>query len=308
MDKYSLVNCIGNTPIVKLNQIVPKDSADIYVKLEGFNPGGSHKTRIALNMIEEAEKSGILVPNSGQTIIEGTGGNTGTGLAIAGCLKGYKVVLVIPKHYITKDRMSMLHAYGAKVIVCESAFGAHIETAKRLCNENPDYVYLNQFINPSNPNTHYKYTGKEIIEQISSPIDGFVCGVGTGGTLSGIAKRIKEAYPSVIIAAMQPKGCEVLKGIAVPHEIKGNVSAEGIPETFEVSLVDTSISVSFDRVKEIAKLLSTKEGLFLGISSCANIVAAIELAKTLGSGKTIATISHDFGNNYVDFYNELFSN
>lgn len=238
MGKYSLINYIGNTPIVKLQNITDEKCADVYVKLEGFNPGGSHKTRVALNMIVEAEKKGILVPNKGQTIIEGTGGNTGTGLALAGALKGYKVTLVIPQHYISEERLAILKAYGSDVVVCESSFGAHITTAQKMCKENPNFVYLNQFSNEANPNVHYKYTGSEIIEQIKGKVDCFVCGVGTGGTLTGVAKKIKEVNSDALIVAMQPQGCDVLKGKAAPHEIKGNVSAEGIPETFDASIVD----------------------------------------------------------------------
>jgi cysteine synthase len=303
MYKQDFTDFVGNTPLVKLRKIVPKGASDVYLKLEEFNPGGSIKTRVALQMIFDAEKKGRLHPFTNQTIIEPTGGNTGIGLSIIAAIRGYKIILVVPDNF-SKEKMATLRVYGATVIESDHTKGndSHITKTKEIIIEHPDYIWLDQFSNPSNPLAHYLGTGKEIIERLEK-VDCFVAGVGSGGTLTGVGRCLKERNKETLVVAVQPKGCDVLKGKAVPHKILA-LAIGVLPTIFDVNIVDRVISVEFDDVISCLKTLARKEGLFLGLSSGANIFASLEMAKELGEQKTVVTVSPDSGRSYLDAFRE----
>jgi len=296
----SIIDLIGNTPIIKLQKIIPPNSGSVYVKLEDFNLGNSIKSRIALQMIIDAEKQGLLKPNSGQTLIEPTGGNTGIGLAILGILRGYNVILVMPDNY-SEEKVNILRAYGAKVILSDSKQGndSHIKKVSELCKEYPEYVWLNQFSNPSNPKAHYLHTGQEIIDQFEQ-IDCFVAGIGSGGTITGIGKKIKEKFPGVRIVGVQPKGCDVMNGFAIPNKIEG-LAVGMVPQVFDRSVITNVIEVTEEQAIECMNKVAKKEGILVGVSSGANIYGAIEIAKQMGPEKTIVTIAPDSGRNYIKY-------
>lgn len=296
---------MGNTPMIKLKNIVPNGSASIYIKLEGCNPGGSKKSRVAMQMILNAEKNGILDKSKDVRIIEPTGGNTGLGLTLMGIHRGYNVTLVIPDNY-SKQNIDMLKLYGADVILSDSKKGndSHIKKVKEIVSKNPNYVWLDQLSNKSNPEAHYNFTGKEISEQVPN-IDCFVSAVGSGGTITGVGTRLKEKNSKTIITAIQPEGCHVLEGIAIPHKIQG-ISIGLIPPVFDTAIVDRTISIKYSDVVKTVNDLLKKEGLFLGISSCANVLASLQMAKELGTNCNVVTISPDFGNIYPEFYKEVY--
>ncbi|SHH44114.1 cysteine synthase A [Tepidibacter thalassicus] len=293
---------IGNTPIVKLNKLVDENMADIYVKLEYFNPGGSIKDRIAFNMIEEMEKRGEL--KEGYTIVEPTSGNTGIGIAMVGAYKGYKVILVMPET-MSLERRKILKAYGAQIVLTEGSKGmkGSIEKAYELINDNDDYVILSQFENADNPDAHRKSTAIEIIEDLDFNIDAFVSGVGTGGTITGIGEVLKEKIPNVKIYAVEPKDSPVLSGgNSGSHKIQG-IGAGFIPDVLNVDIIDEIITVSTDDAYNTSRSLARNEGLFLGISSGAAVFAAIEVAKKLGKGKNVVVIAPDTGERYLSIDN-----
>ncbi|QIB26562.1 cysteine synthase A [Caloranaerobacter azorensis] len=294
----SIIETIGNTPIVKLNNIVDKNSADVYVKLEYFNPGSSVKDRIALNMIKQAEKEGKL--NKDSVIIEPTSGNTGIGLAMIGAAKGYKVVLVMPDT-MSLERRNLLKAYGAELVLTPGIKGMKgaVEKAKELLEKNENYFMPQQFENPSNPEIHRKTTAREIIEQMDSKFDAFVAGVGTGGTLTGVAQVLKQEMKNVEIIAVEPEKSPVLSGGQPgPHGLQG-IGAGFIPKVLDKDLIDSIERVSeedaINTIKEVAK----KEGILLGISSGAAIYAALNKAKKLGKGKKVVVIAPDNGERYL---------
>jgi len=302
MNEKNILSYMGNTPMVRLTKNIPKNSADIYLKVEEFNPGGSIKSRISLQMIIDAEEKGILKPNSDQIIIEPTGGNTGIGLAIASAIKGYKLQLVIPDNY-SKEKIKMLKAYGAEVILSNHEIGndSHIKKTKKIIQQAPDkYVWLDQLRNPSNPGAHFKSTALEILDSLEK-IDCFVAGIGSGGTITGIGTRIKEKFPHALIIAVQPKGCDVLQGKAIKHKIQG-FSIGYIPPVLNTSIIDDVLEVDYEDVVTCMKELAKTEGLLLGISSGANVYAAKKMAIKLGINKTIVTISPDSGRSYLEVY------
>lgn len=303
---FSLLDWMRATPLVKLRHISPPGSADVFVKLEEYNPGGSIKSRVALRMVAEAEEKGLLCPHTGQTLIEPTGGNTGVGLSIVGAVHGYNVVLTIPDNYIRDGRkkIELLQTLGANIILADSSLGndCHVQKAMELMAADKTLVWLNQLVNPANPRAHYYGTGKEIAEALDS-VDCFVAGVGSGGTLTGVSRRLREKFHSLRVIAVQPEGCDVIRGTAVTHGLLG-FAIGMLPPIFDVSVVDDTLTVSLESVRAIAPLLARREGLFLGISSCANIVAAIETAKKLGKGKTVVTVAPDGGSSYEHFYSE----
>ncbi len=291
----NILELIGNTPIIQLP--TEKDSADIFVKLEKFNIGGSIKDRAALGMIEAAEQQGLL--KGGDTIVEPTSGNTGIAFAMIGKAKGYKVLIVMPDS-MSIERRTLLKAYGAELILTEGAKGMQgaIEEANRLVAENETYFLPQQFNNPANPQKHYETTAEEILKDFSS-LDAFVAGVGTSGTLSGIAKRLKEVFPDIHIAAVEPKDSAVLSGEnAGKHMIQG-IGAGFTPKNHDKTLVDEILKISNEEAILFTKKLSREFGLFLGISSGANFAAAYQLAKKLGKGKKVLTISADGGEKYL---------
>ena len=292
----NLIDLIGNTPVIKLNNIFSGDIADIYVKLEGYNLGNSVKDRAALGMIEAAEKAGKLKP--GGTIVEPTSGNTGISLALISRLKGYKVILVMPDT-MSVERRSIIAAYGAELILTEGKKGMNgaIEKAGELIENNPDFFMPQQFKNSANPLKHYETTGEEIIKDLPD-LDAFVAGVGTGGTISGAGKRLKEFNSEIKIVAVEPQESPVISGGKPgPHKIQG-IGAGFVPDNLDLSVVDEVIEIPTERAFEICRILA-ENGLLLGASSGANIAAAYETAKKLGKGKKVLTISPDSGEKYL---------
>ncbi|HHX62639.1 MAG TPA: cysteine synthase A [Epulopiscium sp.] len=293
----SITQLIGGTPIVKLNNIVGEDVADIYVKLEWFNPGGSVKDRIALNMIKKAEAAGKIKP--GDTIIEPTSGNTGIGLALVGAALGYKVILTMPDT-MSIERRSLLKAYGAEVKLTPGAEGMNgaIKLAKDLSEEN-GYFLPQQFENLANPEIHRTTTAKEILEDMGTDIDAFVAAVGTGGTITGVGEVLKEAIPNIEIVAVEPTGSAVLSGKPKgPHKIQG-IGAGFAPEVLNTEIYTSIELVDNDQAMETARQVAKQEGVLVGISSGANIAAAIAVAKRLGKGKKVLTLSPSNGERYL---------
>ena len=293
----NLLDLIGNTPLIKLNHIFGDDIADIYVKLEGFNLGNSIKDRAALGMIEEAEKSGKLLP--GGTIVEPTSGNTGISLALIARLKNYNVVIIMPDT-MSVERRNIMTALGAELILTDGSKGMKgaIEEAEKLVHENKNYFMPQQFENPANPLKHYETTGVEIIKDLPD-LDAFVAGVGTGGTLTGVGKRLKEHNPDIKIIAAEPSASPVISGgIPGKHKIQG-IGAGFIPKNLDLSIIDEIIKISDEEAFIFCKELSLKNGLFLGISSGANIAAAYKVAKKLGKGKKVVTVSPDGAEKYL---------
>ena len=294
----NLLDLIGNTPIVKLNNIFNDENiADIYVKLEGFNLGSSVKDRAALGMIEAAEKSGRLKP--GGTIVEPTSGNTGISLALISSLKGYKIIIIMPDT-MSVERRSIIAAYGAEIILTDGAKGMKgaIEKAEELLKNNPDYFMPQQFENSANPEMHYKTTGEEIIKDLPD-LDAFVAGVGTGGTIKRIRKKLKEFNPDIKIIAVEPTDSAVLSGEKPgKHKLQG-IGAGFIPKILDLSVIDEVIRISNDKAFEFCRIISRQNALFLGISSGAAIAAAYETAKKLGKGKKVLAVSPDGGEKYL---------
>ena len=291
----SITELIGNTPIVKLNNIVPEDAADVYVKIEAFNPGSSVKDRIALRMIEDAEKAGTIKP--GDIIVEPTSGNTGIGLAWVGAAKGYKVIIVMPET-MSVERRKIIQAYGAELVLTPGSEGMKgaIEKAKEIAEEKNGWVPL-QFANPA---VHEDTTGTEIIEAFGpTGLDAFVSGVGTGGTVSGVSHALKKANPNVQVYAVEADESAVLSGEKPsPHKIQG-ISAGFIPDTLDTKAYDGVIRIASDDAIITSRNLGGKEGFLAGISSGAAIYAAIEKAKELGKGKKVLALLPDNGERYL---------
>ncbi|MGU7370196.1 cysteine synthase A [Bacillus cereus] len=293
----SVSELIGKTPIVKLNRIVESDSADIYLKLEFMNPGSSVKDRIALAMIEDAEKNGLL--KEGDTIIEPTSGNTGIGLAMVAAAKGYNAILVMPET-MSIERRNLLRAYGAELVLTPGpeGMGGAIRKATELAKEH-GYFIPQQFKNQSNPEIHRLTTGPEIIEQMGDQLDAFIAGIGTGGTITGAGEVLKEAYKDIKIYAVEPADSPVLSGGKPgPHKIQG-IGAGFVPETLDVEVYDEIIQVKIEQAFEYARRVAKEEGILVGISSGAVIYAATEVAKKLGKGKKVLVIIPSNGERYL---------
>lgn len=292
----NLLDLIGNTPVVKID-FKDENIADVYVKLEKFNLSGSVKDRAALGMIEAAEREGLL--KEGSVIIEPTSGNTGIALALIGRLKGYKVIIVMPDT-MSIERRATLKAYGAELILTDGTkgMGEAIAVAEKLAAENSNYFLPQQFNNKANPEKHYKTTGREILDDFKV-IDAFVAGVGTGGTLVGVAKRLKERSKDTLTVGVEPSTSAVLSGEKPgKHTIQG-IGTGFIPKNYDASVVDEIVKVSSEEAVEYAKKASHDFGLFVGISSGANIAAAYQVAKKLGKGKIVVTIAPDGGEKYL---------
>lgn len=296
-----LTELIGNTPMLELDKFSKSRGIEtpIIAKVEFFNPGGSVKDRVALAMIEDAEKKGVLKP--GATIIEPTSGNTGVGLALVSAVKGYRLVLTMPET-MSVERRNLVKAYGAEVILTSGAAGmaGAIRAAEELRAATPGAVILQQFENPANPQKHYDTTGVEIWEQTGGDIDIFVAGVGTGGTVSGIGKRLKEKNPNVKIVAVEPKASAVLNGgQSGPHKIQG-IGAGFVPKNYDNEVVDEVFDVENDDAIRTGRLLASEEGLLAGISSGAAAFAASEIAKRPeNKGKKIVVLLPDTGERYL---------
>ncbi|WP_040584127.1 cysteine synthase A [Sedimentibacter sp. B4] len=291
MENYTTLKLIGNTPIVQL------PGENIFIKMEKFNPGGSIKDRAALGMILDAEEKGILKKNS--IIVEPTSGNTGIGLALIGRLKGYKVVITMPET-MSVERRNIIAAYGATLILTEGAKGMSgaIARANELLKDDKNYFKPDQFNNPANPEFHYKTTAPEIISQVND-LDIFVAGVGSGGTISGVSKRLKEYNKNIITAGAEPSKSPVLSGgNPAPHKIQG-IGAGFVPGAYNGSYVDEIFTVTDEEAIDTAVEVSTKTGILVGISTGANVAAARKLAKKYGNNKKIVTVSPDGGEKYL---------
>ncbi|MEB5630160.1 cysteine synthase A [Staphylococcus capitis] len=294
----NVTQIIGNTPVVKLRNVVDEDAADIYVKLEYQNPGGSVKDRIALAMIEKAEREGKIQP--GDTIVEPTSGNTGIGLAFVCAAKGYNAVFTMPET-MSQERRNLLKAYGAELVLTpgSEAMKGAIKKAKELKEEH-GYFEPQQFENLANPEIHELTTGPELVDQFEGKqIDAFLAGVGTGGTLSGVGKVLRKEYPNVEIVAIEPEASPVLSGREPgPHKLQG-LGAGFVPDTLNTDIYDSIIKVGNDTAMDMARRVAKEEGILAGISSGAAIYAAIQKAKELGKGKTVVTVLPSNGERYL---------
>lgn len=296
----SITDLIGQTPIVKLNRLTGPEDADVYLKLEYFNPGSSVKDRIALSMIEAAEKSGDL--KKGDTIIEPTSGNTGIGLAMIAAAKGYKSVLVMPET-MSMERRNLLRAYGAELILTPGADGMNgpngaIKTAEKHAAEN-GWFMPQQFNNEANPEVHRLTTGPEIVETMGAQLDAFISGIGTGGTITGAGQVLKEKYPDIQIIAVEPTDSPVLSGGKPgPHKIQG-IGAGFVPAVLDTEIYNEIIQVTNDQSYETARQAAREEGILGGVSSGAAIYAALQVAKRLGKGKKVLAIIPSNGERYL---------
>ena len=290
------IELIGKTPILRVTNMIDENSADIYVKLEKFNPGGSVKDRAALGMIERAEEEGIL--KKGSVIVEPTSGNTGIALAMIGRLKGYKVIIVMPET-MSKERRDLIKAYGAELVLTEGNRGMKgaIEKATQMVNEH-GYFMPQQFENIANPEKHYATTAQEIYEDIND-LNVLVAGVGTGGTITGIGKNLKEKINDIEIVAIEPSNSQVISGKNPgPHKIQG-IGAGFVPQNYKNEYVDKVVAVSDEDAIKTAVDFAKSEGILVGISSGAAIYTAIKIAKKLGKGKKVLAIAPDGGEKYI---------
>ena len=300
----SITDLIGQTPLVRLRRVVKPGMANVYVKVESFNPGGSIKDRIALGMIRDAEERGVL--RSGGTIVEPTSGNTGIGLAMIAAARGYRLIVVMPDTMSIERRMLMA-AYGAEFVLTPGAEGMNgaIKEAKHLIAENPDYFMPQQFENPANPEAHRRSTALELLDQLNE-IDAFVAGIGTGGTITGVGEIIKARRPELKVVGVEPASSPVISG-GKPgsHKIQG-IGAGFVPEVLNKSILDELIQVSNENAYELTRRLAREEGLLVGISSGAAISAALQVAERLGEGKNVVVIAPDSGERYLS--TDLFAN
>jgi cysteine synthase len=298
MKSPTVLEQIGNTPLVRLSQLEEPGSAAIFGKVESFNPGGSIKDRICLSMIEAAERDGCLKP--GGTVVEPTSGNTGIGLSMVCAVKGYKVVLTMPDT-MSIERRRLLAAYGAELVLTPGAQGMRgaVQKAEELAAEH-GYLLPQQFKNPANPEIHRKTTGPEILDAMKGlTIDAFVAGVGTGGTITGVGDVLKKANPKILIVAVEPADSAVLSGGAPgPHKIQG-IGAGFIPDVLDTGVYGEVVKVGNDDACETTRSLALKTGLLVGISSGAAMAAALLIAKKLGAGKNVVVILPDTGERYL---------
>jgi cysteine synthase len=293
----SIVELIGQTPVVKLNHVVDENSADVYLKLEYMNPGSSVKDRIALAMIEAAEKSGEL--KAGDTIIEPTSGNTGIGLAWVAAAKGYKAILVMPET-MSLERRNLLRAYGAQLVLTPGPEGMKgaIAKADELAKKH-GYFLPQQFENEANPEVHRNTTGQELIEQFGDQLDAFIAGIGTGGTITGAGEVLKEKYKDIKIYAVEPADSPVISGGKPgPHKIQG-IGAGFVPSVLNTEIYDDVIQVTTEQSFEASRRVGSEEGILGGISAGAAVYAALKVAKELGKGKKVVAIIPDNGERYL---------
>ena len=297
----NILEAMGNTPLIRLNNRIDKDSAEILVKFEGLNVGGSIKTRTAYNMIRAAEEDGLI--NKDSIIVEPTSGNQGIGLALVGAVKGYKTVIIMPDS-VSEERRKLVEHYGAEVILVHDAgnIGACIEeclnTALRMKRENPKVFVPQQFENPANPAVQRNVTGVEILEAVGGPIHGFCSGIGTGGTITGIGEALREKNPDIQIWAVEPEHAAILSGGSIGTHLQMGIGDGLIPDILNCNIYNDICIIKDDEAINTAKDLARLEGIMCGISSGTNVAAAIKLAKKLGKGKTVVTILPDTAERY----------
>lgn len=305
----NILQALGHTPIIRLNRMVSSESAEVLVKFEGLNVGGSIKTRTASNMISKAEKEGKIGPDT--IIVEPTSGNQGIGLALVGAVKGYRTIIIMPDS-VSEERRKLVHHYGAEVILIHDAgdIGACIEeclqTALRMEREDPKVYVPQQFENPNNTKAHKHHTALEILEQVAGPIDGFCSGIGTGGTITGIGEVLKSQNPQMEIWAVEPEHAAILSGGAIGTHLQMGIGDGLIPAILNREIYDDIYIVTDEEALQTARDLSRKEGILCGISSGTNVAAALKLAEKLGPGKTVVTVLPDTAERY--FSTPLFEN
>ncbi len=297
----NVLEAIGETPIIQLNRMVPEGAARVLVKFEGLNVGGSIKTRTAYNMICDAERRGVI--NKNTVIVEPTSGNQGIGLALVGAVRGYKTVIIMPDS-VSEERRKLIDHYGAELILIhdDNNIGECIDeclnTALRMAKEDPNVFVPQQFVNPANPQVHRIHTGKEILAQVDAPIDGFCSGIGTGGTITGIGETLKAENPQIEIWAVEPAHAAILSGGSIGSHLQMGIGDGLIPDILNQDIYQDIYIVDDDEALQTAKDLAAKEGIMCGISSGTNVAAAIQLAKKLGSGKTVVTVLPDTAERY----------
>lgn len=297
----NVLEAIGHTPIVRLNRMQDENSAEIFVKFEGLNVGGSIKTRTAFQMIEKAEKEGKIHKDT--IIVEPTSGNQGIGLALIGAVKGYRTIIIMPDS-VSEERRKLVKHYGAEVILIHDAgdIGACIDeclqTALRMAKEDENVFVPQQFENPNNVKAHKHHTALEILEQVAGPIDGFCSGIGTGGTITGIGEVLKAQNPEIEIWAVEPEHAAILAGGTIGTHLQMGIGDGIIPDILNQNIYDDIYIVTDEEALQTAKDLARKEGIMCGISSGTNVAAAIQLAKKLGSGKTVVTVLPDTAERY----------
>lgn len=305
----NILDAVGHTPIVRLNNMVDDDSAEILVKFEGLNVGGSIKTRTAYNMILQAEKEGRIHKDT--IIVEPTSGNQGIGLALVGAVRGYKTVIIMPDS-VSEERRKLVRHYGAEVILIHDSgnigkcIDECLQTAIKMAEENPNVFVPQQFENENNPLAHRHHTALEIMEQVGGPIDGFCSGVGTGGTITGIGEVLKAQYPNITIWAVEPENAAILSGGTIGTHLQMGIGDGVIPQVLNTQIYEDICIITDEEAIQTSKDLARKEGLMCGISSGTNVAAAIKLAKKLGKGKTVVTVLPDTAERY--FSTPLFEN
>lgn len=298
---HNILEAMGNTPLIRLNRMVDEKSAQILVKFEGLNVGGSIKTRTAYNMIREAEKQGLIKEDT--IIVEPTSGNQGIGLALVGAVRGYQTKIIMPDS-VSEERRKLVKHYGAEVILIHDAgnIGACIEeclnTALRMAAEDPRVFVPQQFENPANPAVHRSQTAVEILEQADCPIDGFCSGIGTGGTITGIGEVLKEKNPQIEIWAVEPEHAAILSGGSIGTHLQMGIGDGVIPAILNMDIYDDICIVTDEEAIRTSQELASKEGIMCGISSGTNVAAAMKLAKKLGKGKTVVTVLPDTAERY----------
>jgi cysteine synthase A len=297
----NILEAIGNTPMIRLNRMPEEGSAQVLVKMEALNVGGSIKTRTAMNMIEQAERDGLIGKDT--IIVEPTSGNQGIGLALVGAVKGYRTIIIMPDS-VSEERRKLVRQYGAEVVLIHDAgdIGACIDeclrTALRMRDEDPRVFVPQQFENPNNTLTHKKYTALEIMAQVAGPIDGFCSGIGTGGTITGIGEVLRAQYPDIEIWAVEPENAAILAGGTVGTHMQMGIGDGIIPDILNTEIYDNIYIVTDEEALETSKRLAREEGLMVGISAGTNVAAALKLAKKLGKGKTVVTVLPDTAERY----------
>ncbi|MBQ9430282.1 MAG: cysteine synthase A [Kiritimatiellae bacterium] len=297
----TVLEAVGHTPMVRLHRMLLPGSAEVLVKFEGLNVGGSIKTRTALNMIEDAERRGLIGPDS--IIVEPTSGNQGIGLALVGAVRGYRTVIIMPDS-VSEERRKLMRHYGAEVVLIHDAgnigdcIKTCVETAEKMARDDPRVFVPQQFSNPANPEVHKHHTALEIMEQVAGPIHGFCSGIGTGGTLSGIGEVLKAQNPDIEIWAVEPQNAAILAGGTVGTHLQMGIGDGLIPDNLNRKIYSEIYIVTDDEAIQTARDLARKEGLMVGISSGTNVAAALKLARKLGPGKTVVTVLPDTAERY----------